>query len=289
MTQVSHPRNPNIENMNNTFDIKRFGTYFVSDLRNAFNNTYLTVLITSVAEVIAYLFCGLMHLVTAGTWISYPLIGRLITFIAVFYILIIIVPSKAYGFFTDKRSGSFYTLIPASALEKTLSMIINVAVIAPLAYTVISLGIDALLCLVDPHCGQPIVAAVFSGASELNESLGELNISAGFNVFSIGELILGLCFNILCWTLTFLLGALYFKKNKIGKTILAVILFSMVMSTVTTPIFFSAGESFIEMIEERPDAEQAVNTIKWVTYSLSILINAALLVWTYFRVKKVKY
>ncbi len=275
--------------MNNTFDLKRFGTYFVSDLRSAFNNTYLTVLITSITEVIAYLFCGVMQLITVGSWISYPLIGRLITFIVVFYILIIFVPSKAYGFFTDKRRGSFYTLIPASALEKTLSMIINVVVIAPLAYLVISLGIDALLCLVDPNCGQPIVSAVFNGASELNKGLGELNISAGFNVFSIGELILGLFFNILCWTLTFLLGALYFKKNKIGKTILVVILFTMVMSTITTPIFFNAGESFIEMIEANPDAEQAVSTLKWVMYSLSTAINAALLVWTYFRVKKVKY
>ena len=275
--------------MNNTFSFKRFGTYFVSDLRNTFNNTSLTVLITSLAGLIAYVFCGVMNLVISGEWASYELPGRLISFIILFYILIIIVPSKAYGFFTDKRRGSFYTLVPASPLEKTLSMLINVAVLAPLAYIAIALAADALLCLVDPGCGQSLAAAFFSGASELSEGLEELNSNARFTVLSMGELTLGIFLNILGWTLTFLLGALYFKKNKIGKTILVMIAFSMVMSMFTTPIMMNAGEGFIEMIDATPDAQRSMNLLKGGIFALSAVVNLGLIVWTYLRVRTVKH
>ena len=275
--------------MNNTFSFKRFGTYFVSDLRNTFNNTSLTVLITSLAGLIAYVFCGVMNLVISGEWASYELPGRLISFIVLFYILIIIVPSKAYGFFTDKRRGSFYTLVPASPLEKTLSMLINVAVLAPLAYIAIALAADALLCFVDPGCGQPLAAAIFSGASELSEGLEELNSNARFTVLSMGELTLGIFLNILGWTLTFLLGALYFKKNKIGKTILVMIAVSMVVSMVSSPILMNAGEGFIEMIEAKPDAQHAMNLLKWGSFTLSTLVNLGLIVWIYLRVRTVKH
>ena len=115
---------------NNTFNFSRFGKYYVSDLKNTFNNTWLTVLLTSLSGLIAYLFCGTIHLVD-GSWASYGLIGRCISFFILLYVLILVVPSKAYGFFTDKRSGGFYTLIPASSLEKFLTMFINTAILTP--------------------------------------------------------------------------------------------------------------------------------------------------------------
>ncbi len=275
--------------MNDTFNFTRFGKYFVSDLRNTFNNTWLTVLLTSLSGLIAYLFCGTIHLLVDGSWASYGLIGRAISFFILLYVLILVVPSKAYGFFTDKRSGGFYTLIPASSLEKFLTMFINTAILAPLAYVVIAIAADSLLCLVDPKCGETLITTAAKGIQEINELCNVNNGGIDIQLLSSAELFWGVAINIISWTLVFLLGALYFKKNKIGKTILVMILVSMATSMILTPIMINLGEGIFDWLDSLDNPERIINVIKGTTYSVSILITLALGVWTYFRVRTVKH
>ena len=275
--------------MNDTFNFTRFGKYYVSDLKNTFNNTWLTVLLTSLSGLIAYLFCGTIHLLVDGSWASYGLTGRCISFFILLYVLILVVPSKAYGFFTDKRSGGFYTLIPASSLEKFLTMFINTAILTPLTYVAIALVADSLLCLVDPKCGETLVTTVANGAQKFNELCNLNSEGLDIQVFSSSEVFWGVVVNIISWTLTFLLGALYFKKNKIGKTILVMILVSMVTSMILTPIMIHIGEGLFDWIDSMDNPERIINTIKWTSYSVSILITIALGVWAYFRVRTVKH
>ena len=172
---------------NNTFNFSRFGKYYVSDLKNTFNNTWLTVLLTSLSGLIAYLFCGTIHLLVDGSWASYGLTGRCISFFILLYVLILVVPSKAYGFFTDKRSGGFYTLIPASSLEKFLTMFINTAILTPLAYVAIALAADSLLCLVDPKCGETLVTTIAKGAHKFNELCNLTEEGINIQAFSSSE------------------------------------------------------------------------------------------------------
>ena len=61
--------------MNDTFNFSRFGKYYVSDLKNMFNNNWLTVLLTSLSGLIAYMFFGIIHLLFDGSWDSYGLVG----------------------------------------------------------------------------------------------------------------------------------------------------------------------------------------------------------------------
>ncbi len=277
--------------MNDIFNFRRFGKYYVSDIRNTFNNTWLTVLLTALSGLIAYLFCGAIHLLADGSWSSYGLIGRGISFFVLLYILVIVFPSKAYGFFTDKRRGGFYTLIPASSLEKFLAMFINAAILAPLVYIAIALAADGLLCLADPECGETLTSAIASGAQDFNE-LCSGNIDGDmqtFQFFSFGELIWGVILNLLGWTLVFLLGALYFKKNKIGKTILAMILFSMAVSLVITPMTLQLGEGIFGWFESFEDPEHILSVFKGGTYGLAIVNVAALSIWAYIRVRTVKH
>lgn len=276
--------------MSNTFNFNRFGKYYVSDLKNVFNNTWLTVLLTALSGLIAYLFCGTIHLFIDGEWASYGIVGRSITFFILIYVLVVTVPSKAYGFFTDKRSGGFYTMIPASPLEKFLSMFLNTALIAPLAYIAIALCADALLCLVDPSCGQTLIVAGADAAAEINDMFSASD-GEEIRIFSTWELVCGVTVNLLSWTLVFLLGALYFKKNKIGKTILVMILFSMVSSMILTPISIHFGEGLVKWIEEVgvDSFANTFNAFKWGTYALGLIIVAGLAAWGYVRVRTVKH
>lgn len=277
--------------MNNTFDFNRFRRYYVSDLKNTFNNTWLTVLLTSLSGLFAYVFCGLMNLFTTGVWNSYELFGRTATFFMLLYVLVAIVPSKAYGFLTDKRKGSFYTLIPASSFEKFLSMFINTAILAPLAYTVIALIADTLLCLVDPGCGQMLITAGAEAATTFNEFCSDLAETSQVSIFSTGEFVCGLILNLISMAMVFLLGALYFNKNKIGKTILMIILCQMVFSLILIPIMVHAGEGLFGWLDKM-DTNSMIRTfysIKWSSYAFSLLMTIGLGIWSYIRVRTVKY
>lgn len=277
--------------MNNVFDFKRFGKYYVADLRHTFDYSALSILLTSFTGVIAYLFFGLMKLIVSGEWMSYGSIGRSITFVIAFYIIVFTVPAKCYGFFTDKRSGSFFTLIPASSLEKTISMIINVCILAPLAYTVISLAADSLICFLDPMAGNSIIQTVTSASGELYDILSTVNNEANFKVLTTGELVSGYMLNIINWILIFLVGSLYFKKNKVGKTFLVVILVSMVIGSLSTWIFLPFPFTHTDVIElnNAENVRHAMDIFKGSTFTVSILEAAGLMIWTYIRVRTVKH
>ena len=162
-------------------------------------------------------------------------------------------------------------------------MLLNTTILVPLAYLVIAFSVDGLLCLVDPHCGSTLVKTISGAAQAINEFSRE----SGVRLFSNGELFLGVAVNIISCAITFLLGALYFKKNKIGKTILALILFCMAMSLLTP--FINPGEGFLDWLSEMEDPQRVFDTMKAVWYVLGILITAGLGVWAYFRVKTVKH
>ncbi len=276
--------------MNNIFDFKRFGKYYISDLKHTFDYSALTILLTSLSGVIAYLFFGVMKLIVSGEWMSYGIAGRCITFVIAFYIIVFSVPAKCYGYFTDKRSGTFFTLIPASSLEKTISMIINVCILAPLSYILISLAADSLLCLLDPMAGNSIIYTVTSASGELHDALAMLNGQANFEIVTTGELITGYILNVINWILIFLVGSLYFKKNKVGKTFLVVILVSMVIGSLSTWILLPfANSGLIERLSNAENVQHAFTLFKFSTVSVAAIEIVGLMIWTYIRVRTVKH
>lgn len=267
--------------MNDTFNFARFRKYYAGDFRNTLNNVWLTVLILSFAGIIAYLFCGLMSYSFDGHWEPYGLQGRVMVFLLAFYIMLMSLPSKAYGYFTDKRQGEFFSMIPASALEKTLSMVINLVVIAPIVYLVIALSADALICAVDPRSdGVSIVGFVSGLNSDINDDPGLFVRGTEFMVTST----IGFVESIISWVLEFLLGALYFKKNKIGKTILMLIVFNMMTSAAFIPLAINFGDGMLNTI----DNSEKYNVVLWFCLAINAIVDIALLYWTYYRVRNVK-
>ncbi len=273
--------------MNDTFNFSRFGKYYASDFRNTFNNVWLSVLLYSLTGVIAYFFCGAIRLFVEGSWGSYGLVGRGITFFIVFYMMIMILPSKSYGYFTAKRQGEFFSMIPVSPLEKAVTMIVNMAVIAPAVYVVIALCADALICLADPASGESLVSFISRYFAKLDFGLNQLKAEEGDLVLSVWQFFAGIVLNVLSWTLSFLIGALYFKKNKVWMTILVLILFSMAFSLIFSPIVAYLGEGFLDMVYDS-DINGILNAVMWGGLAFSTVIILAMMFWVYFRVRTVK-
>ena len=269
--------------MKSTFDFKRFGKYYVSDLRGVFNDNWLTVLLTALGGVIAYLFCGTIQLIADGAWGSYGVLGRLVTFLVLFAVLYIIMPAKEYGYITEKRRGSFFLLLPASPFEKSLSMILNVAILTPLAFLAIAFAADALLCLVDPGCGSTLASVVFSGTklSDVYNCVTDCS-----DILNQGDLFWGGVMSVITTALIFLVGALYFKKSKVAKTILVLIGLTLVFILFTC-IAVSVDADCLCDVEDDP--ELFLSHVKTAGYVINVVIILALCAWTYLRVKTIKH
>ena len=164
---------------NDIFDFRRFGKYFASDIRTCAANyglslLALTMLAPIATELITAGFSLLLDLTWQGAWLGL----RVGVFAIAMLCLVVTMPVKCYGKLTDKQYGAFWLMLPASRLEKFISMLLICCIIAPVIGLGMYLCIDALICMIDPTCSQNIVA----GISELIEEFGVRFNMAGVEI-----------------------------------------------------------------------------------------------------------
>ena len=203
-------------------------------------------------------------------------------FFVVAGLFFILFPSRAYGFLTEKAPGTDWIGIPASRLEKFLSMMLTCLVIVPCMFFVVYLLSDGIVCLVDKHCETSLFKAWL-----------DFDLVKDGAPFKLGAK--GLWF-LINWTLqtvsVFLLGALIFKKGKIAKTILTLFLISMVSSMITAAIASSIDpDSIMTFIET-----WAENHLDKLALWFNLLTNASLVLvvgglglWSWFKVKNLQH
>lgn len=227
--------------MNNTFSLKRFGAYLAYDIRNAKNNYLLSLIILGVSPMLFFIVYQLFAIVITGsfgpdTFIFAPFAG----FVAVM-VAILTFPTKQYGAITEKKAGSSWLMLPASTLEKTLSMIVVTCLVLPLALGVIFLATDGVLSLLFPdNYGYSII-------HNFNRLMDEfVKVTEGQIYFNVGAVsVLDWCESILIFTL----GAIVFKKSKAAKTILALLIFGMVMSNLSVLVLGGSHIDFERIID----------------------------------------
>ena len=294
-------------NTKDIFNFNRFGKYFVSDLKTCAANYGLSLLVTTVLLPVAlYLITAGFRLLAYSTWYG-PGISLRATAICVALICIVVqMPVKCYGGLTDKQYGSFWLTLPASRLEKFISMFLLTCIIVPIAGMGIFLGLDALLCSIDPTCGDSLAvgaANLVSGMTELNH----LNFNMGAESIPIedAETIKAVIKNITSpWlyvdemfgiTLPFLLGAIFFKKGKTAKTFIAIFAVSTIFSILFTPFTASIASELVTKSMGDPNAVLSIfengifkNLVLIDTISDTI-VNVALLIGIWFRIKTLKH
>lgn len=276
---------------NDILNFRRFGKYLESDLRACVSNSGITFLVAAAAPAILYFFYGVFHLILLGEWGGVTPGWRITVFLGVLLVLIIALPVSCYGKVTDKRSGKEFLMLPVSSFEKTASMIIICCILAPAAFFACYGALDALICLFDSDCGAALVS--FSHLSELKETVtgGEVpseymgSLSAMFNPLLYFD-------DIISTVLIFLLGAIWFKKGKVAKTILAIIAVGTLTSIVATPIFVSISRSVIttndpSLVFERFDwMFRHLGLVDTISDTVSNIVLVALI---FLRVKTLKH
>lgn len=288
--------------MNDIFNFRRFGKYFTSDIRSCTANYGLSMLLISMMGLIIYVGTIIMGLIFNGEWGGPSVEFRVFTFAVSMICLAFTMPVKCYGGITEKRYGTQWLMIPASSMEKFLSMVIMNVIMMPLAICIIYLGVDGIICGLDSSCGASIAGSlknfldIFVEISIASESdLSQFPALAHFvKQVACPWLYLDDVLQIFLLTL---MGAVLFTKGKTAKTILSYIAITTVLGLAIFPmtnIFFKEF-AVLNFTADTPEAMNqlfGMSIFKHVALFDTIndtVINLALMAGIYFKIKTLKH
>ena len=264
--------------MNNIFNIKRFCNYFLYDLRNAKNNYGLSLLILGIMPVVLFIIVQLFSLIFTRDVAMISLGVKYAELSIVSVVAMIGAGVKIYGKLTEKQSGSNFLMIPASTLEKWLSMNLIVCLVVPAVLYALQFATDGLMSFLFPNTyGERVF--LFENArgalAYLNDNGVQINVF-GLLALSWAETIL-----------TFTLGALCFKKSKVAKTILVLIAASFVLSIGM--VAFNINDLSYPNYIGFSNATEFVSYMNWTASISYAIFIGGLLCAIYFRLRTLKH
>ena len=287
---------------NDVLNMNRLGRYLVTDVKNAIARYGISLLVIATVSLTGYLLVGFFTMIVGAGWQSMPVAGRLFMMVMSFIVLTISAPAKIYGFITDKKEGSSFLMVPASSLEKTISMLLVCCVILPFAFFAVYLSLDQIICLIDNKCGDSLIMAINNGQNFLFDTFQRLSRESNNVIPDYSSLTTPWMYfdDIAQGFLIFLLGALIFKSSKPAKTVGCLILLSIALSMITTPIVMhGAIERFKEAAASNMTPEEIFESFPFISWSMKhavlvdfisdTIVNIGLAIAIYFRVRKIKH
>src|SRR5574344_317671 len=295
------------------FNFNRFGKYFTTDFKSFITRYWLSLLILSCSGVFIYIFKRILRIIFmggddfSGDYSFFGAPSRGVIFLIFLAITTITAPKKCYGYITDKKDGTSFLLLPASRLEKYLSMLIISCIILPLIFITMYLSIDTLICMLDSHCGDPIASLnLFDAIIKMNEgNIISFDDGSQVNILNL-DVIKPWMFidDIFSIVLFFLLGALIFKRSKIAKTLGCYLIISAVLGLILLPFYMgqinemaeAANDSIIQVGTSPDIFEPQFNNFvkllkKFMRYDLisDSITNICLQVGIWFRLKTINH
>ena len=279
--------------MNNTFNFNRFKNLLLKDGKLYIRNFGTSLIVFCCLNAIFWVF----NLLFGSS--SDPLFrfGMLCTWTG---LAMMMVPSKVYGTANLSREGVGFAMLPASSLEKFISMFLYCAIVTPVVVFFGGYLVDALLSLF-PFGGfeKPIhLYTINDFVHMMDNSEGvvqssNMEISFG-DVFPIGVMRTSLYMGIIQWAAIFMLGNMLFKKHKAGKTFACYLGISYLISTVFGGIMFANSDridQWFQSLKNLSDVEMIhlwQNTMIW-SLIIAIIVTIVLLFFTYRKIKTQKY
>lgn len=284
--------------MNNTLNINRFGKILKHDGLNFFPNLILTLAILWAIPVIVYLAVALMP--TNDTKDAVDAFSRVDLISTLANIAIIIAPARLYRYCNDSRKGIGYAMLPASTLEKFLSMLIYCVIVTPIVYVAGALAIDSILALFHGPYEGFAVSIYFDTFAKINAvfqrdgiMLDESFMLYYASISPIFMLILS-AIGTLAISSIFMFGNMIFKKRKTGKMLgILIILFIIFMIVVINYVAHNeAINLYFQQMNDDNMAEFIKNIIfrtMDITFYAEIIISALMLFGVYRKIKTQKY
>ena len=279
--------------MNNTFSFNRFKNLLLKDGKMYIRNFGTSLIVWCCLNAIFWIF----NLLFGSETMPPVRFGMLCTWTA---LAMMMVPSKVYGNANLSREGVGFAMMPASSLEKFVSMFVYCAVVTPIIVFFGGYLVDAFLSIF-PFGGFEKPIRLYS----MNEIIQMFNDTEGAvraaemdlpieQVFPIGVMRTSLYAGIIQWAAIFMLGNMLFKKHKAGKTFACYLGIGYLFSTIfgaTMAANSKRIELWFESLEGYSTEEMVHlwhNATVWGMI-IGIVITALLLYFTYRKIKTQKY
>lgn len=272
--------------MNNTFDIKRFGNVVRHDGMSYFKNFGWTLVVLWSIPVIFWI----MTYVSDGVYTNRDILISLLMWLS-----LIIVPSRLYKDVNDSRKGMLYAMTPASSLEKFLSMFLYCVLVTPIVYMLGAIAIDTILALkpgTNPYDG--FIFKDFNGLrlSDLVH-VGDVAMNGSFaeHILNKNQALIN-AVQVLYVSSIFMFTNMIFKKRKLSKTIGILTLIGIILTILFVRIVTDID---VEFLDDYTDEEitafvnKVVDYFYYIMLSLSVILSAVLLYFTYYKIKRQTY
>lgn len=279
--------------MNETFSAGRFFRFFLFDNKQIWSRNTRAVVTFGGLGIILYVVTVLLGLIFTQEWNGPSIWARVFT-LAFASLVLVFYQTRTYGYLTEPKAGSAYLMLPASRLEKFISMMVITLIELPLAFFGIYLCVDGLIALIDPT----VEGAIITNISNIYSSFNQF-VSSNAEAVDLGIGAAGLTFQFwvdtCIYLLYFLLCGICFKKHKIASG-LAILIGLSLLITIFFGVSIHAGlfNGITRMLQGLSDApvEKTTSLINWIVNSgfvLNGLTVIGLATGIYFRIKTLKH
>ena len=266
------------------FNGQRFWSYFKYDATQMWRNHAKAAVIIGLSGLFFYFTAITFGLLLGDGWDGPNIATRFLIFIIAFTVLELY-QTRTYGYLTDRKRGSAWLMVPASAFEKWLSMLLMTLIVIPVLFLVVFFSADFLTAVLDPTVGKSMISTLTGKASDINSELVILNETYSTS-WGIGSIAWPVAMSFLSNLLYFLLCGLCFKRNKILGAIAVSIGISMVLSLIFSGLGSFGPEELETMVDETPASVQTI--LRWCT-AITSLVAAGLSAGIYYRLKTLKH
>lgn len=221
--------------MNNTFDWNRFCKVVNKDFRNLWPTFGTTAIVLASLPFAVWL----LALVIDHTFVISP-DWRVMMIMAFAQLGAIMLPSRLYRTMNLRNEGIYYAMLPASKLEKFLSMLLFTFIVAPVAIYLGSMVLDIILRLMPTgayhqwlwqgETGFPL--PVMNGMDD--------ELLPGFHSWLLTAAVYT---SFIASPAIFLYAATLFKKHKVLYTFLVLYLAEFVLSIIAIPVFVALAQN----------------------------------------------
>lgn len=284
--------------MNNTFDWTRFCKVVRKDFSNIWQNAGTSLLIITLLPILAWLLwwalSGIEDMPAIVPEVRWCFIAGSV------FLAAMVSPSRMYRTANLQKEGIYFAMLPASKLEKYLSMLLFTIVVCPLLCFLGGMVLDYFLTLLpfgpynkwlwqtdylaDALDGyRALVGGVFPDVNE--------NTLMLVQVFTPWKVVLYALLCHLSNVALFLFTNTIFKKHKVLQTLLWTWLISFVLNIVLTPIMgaMMINGNWIEEFFETANPVRSFNIAYWAAVVWSVVLTTVFFWWASYRLKNMKY
>lgn len=286
--------------MNKNFEWSRFCKVVRKDFNNIWQHAGTTLLIITLLPLGAWL----LWWVVMGMDEYVPFIAPEVRWIfigAVVLLASIVTPSRLYRTCNLQKEGIYFAMLPASKLEKYLSMTLFSVLVCPLMCLVGSIALDYLLTLLPfgPYgkwlwqtdfLAQGLDAYRAAVAGEFTNGTND-SIQMITQAFTPGRIVLYTVVCYLSYVALFMFTNTIFKKHKVLQTILWTWLISFAINLVATPIMgaMMLNGNWVQEFLATADPVHSFSVAIWASIAWSAVLMVVFFWWTGYRLKHMKY